>query len=292
MASVTLSRGCGMRCAFCAIHRAGPYLRRPLPHIESELASLAASGVCIVNFEDDHLFSDHASTEPLLEMLGAFHTRGMGFMAMNGITAPRLAPHIDAALDAGFRECNLSLVSADPKVAAQIERPVFLPAIRKIAEHSLGRAAVVVFIILGLPGQSPKTALEDLLTLAALPVTLGVSPLYLLPGIPLFEDMGLPAASRLMRGSALYRFSPGFSREDVVALWKLTRMLGAIKRSAASPEHLHYFGRSLATGSWHRLHEEKWLTFIDNPLVLPDCVAVTTTEGAKLSWYPLRGECR
>ena len=290
IASVTLSRGCQMRCAFCAIHRTQPYLRRSIDHVDHELSLLGASGVKIVNFEDDHLFADAASTIPFLEMLSSHHQKGLRFMAMNGITAPRLAPFASRALNAGFCEFNLSLVSTQPDVAAHLDRPIFLPSITSIATQSQGRASVVVFVILGIPGQKAKSALDDILTLAALPVTIGVSPLYLLPAIPLFEEMGLPSSRRLMRGSALYRFATGFSRYDVVALWKLTRMLGAIKRLAALEEHLHYFGRSLRTGTWHRLYQEKWSPYLPNPLMLPESIPVTTAEGIPLVWYPSQGK--
>ena len=289
LASVTLSRGCQMRCAFCAIHRTQPYLRRSIMHVDRELTLLRESSIKIVNFEDDHLFADSATSTEFLDMLATHHAGGLRFMAMNGITAPRLAPFAGAALDAGFCEFNLSLVSSQPDVASHLDRPVFLPAIESIAAESLGRADVVVFIILGLPGQTPAGALSDILTLASLPVTIGVSPLYLIPGIPLFEAMGLPTERRLMRGSALYQYPPGFRREDVVALWKLTRMLGAIKRSAAQEEHLHYFGRSLQTRKWHRLNEGSWTPYLENPLLLPKRICVTTSDGKALDWYPYEG---
>ena len=292
MASLTLNRGFQLKCAFCAIHRTQPYLRRSLEHVSEEFDLLRQSGIKIVNFEDDHLFADRAASEAFLTMLAGHHAKGLKFMAMNGITAPRLAPFATAALDAGFIEFNLSLVISQAEVASRIDRPVFLPAIESIAAAALGRSAVVVFIILGLPDPTAQSALVDILKLAALPVTIGVSPLYLLPAIPLFAAMGLPEARQLMRGSALYRFSPGFSQLQVVALWKFTRMLGAIKCSCALEEHLHYFALSLEKGLWHRLDQGAWTPYLENPLRLPESIPVTTLDGSSVVWHPSRGEIR
>jgi radical SAM superfamily enzyme YgiQ (UPF0313 family) len=258
IASVTLSRGCALKCGFCAIHRYQTYCCRPLTNIDRELASLEKAQVEIVDFEDDHLFDKRRMPEALLELFTSYGQRGMRYMAMNGITAPHLRPYTQKALNAGFVEFNLSLVTSQANVARAVERPVFLGAIEDIARQSIGRAAVVVYMILGLPGQTLHSALQDILTLAALPVVVGVSPLYLLPGIPLFEQLGVADERRLSRGSALYKFSGDLQRSDVIALWKLVRLINAVKTSEVPDEQLYYFKRALKERRWYHLTAQGW----------------------------------
>jgi len=253
IAKVTVSRGCFNKCAFCAVHKCRNFVVRSIPKIAEELEYLLKIGVEIVDFEDDNLFYNSEWSMEFLEMLTTYHKRGLSYSAMNGITAPNLVPFAEQAIEAGFIEFNLSLVSTDFETRKAIERPDFFDSIRKIAEITNGRIEILVFLILGLPENSPESILQDILGLAKLPVKIGVSPLYLIPGIPIFDKMGLPTDRRLMRGTALYKFGENFTREMVIALWKLTRMINFCKEKNFEniDEELEFFEKSLKEKIWY-----------------------------------------
>ncbi len=249
IAKVAVSRGCNHSCAFCTVNRR-PFRLRSLESIESELQMLHDEGVEIVDFEDDNLFFGRNFSESFLSILKRFSRKGLTYAGMNGITATNLLPFAEEAIDAGFFEFNLSLVTTG-KVKG-LNRPFSLDPIEKIATIASGRVETLVFVILGLPGTSPDSILGDILSLASLPVKIGASPLYMVPGITMFDQMGIPDDHRLLRGSALYRFGEKFSRYDVVALWKFVRMINALKeRGDDVCDDLEMFRKSIRERFWY-----------------------------------------
>jgi radical SAM superfamily enzyme YgiQ (UPF0313 family) len=290
MASMVISKGCRLGCAFCSVHRRYRFAVKPIELIRREMEHLHELGTRIVNFEDDNLFADRAFSLELLDLLTGFHQRGMAFAAMNGITALNLQPLVERVLQAGFFELNLSMVSGNGAVLKQVSRPAFVDAIADIAQKSVGRAEVLAFIIAGLPGATVDAVIADILTLARLPLTIGFSPLYLLPGVPLFAGFELPQDRRLLRGSALYAFGDGFRREDIASLWKYCRMLNHLKRASTplSPhdqESLNYFGRSLKEGQWYCRHKDgSWQTAFRFSTPLPRRIAIADAQSRIDEW--------
>ncbi len=229
MANIICSKGCVYHCDFCSIHSRYHYCQRTIDSVQQELEYLYSHGVKIVNFEDDNFLFNRRFAKQLLSLMKYYHTKGMQFLCMNGVTASNLYAVIDDALEAGFLEFNLSLVSSHEEVVVHHHRPALQEIIKDIAWKSVGKVRVIVYIIAGLPGASVKTCIDDILFLASLPVIIGFSPLYMLPGVRLFESMGVPEDRRFCRGSALYSFGEGFTREDITALWKLCRFINRIK---------------------------------------------------------------
>ncbi len=257
IASVVLSKGCLYKCAFCAVHRDRKFSIRTLKSIDDELNYLLNLGVEIVDFEDDNLFYSKKFSYEFLSLLKQYHKKGLKYAAMNGITAKNILPFVDQIIDAGFIELNMSLVTSDTKLSNSFHRPFDLEIIKEIVNKINNRVPTLVFLILGLPGSSPDNVLKDILELSRLPVLVGVSPLYLIPGVPLFEDIGIPSDRRLLRGSALYKFGNSFSREDVASLWKFVRMINQIKKtgdilSEEDDENSFYFRKSLKEKRWYR----------------------------------------
>jgi hypothetical protein len=264
MANIICSKGCVYHCDFCSIHSRYRYYQRSIDSIQQELEYLYLQGVKIVNFEDDNFLFNKRFATQLLSLMKYYHTKGMQFLCMNGITAPNLYAVLDDALEAGFLEFNLSLVSSHDDVVLHHNRPVLHKIIQDIAWKSVGKVRLIVYIIVGLPGATVKTCIDDILFLASLPVIIGFSPLYLLPSVPLFESMGVPEDRRLCRGSALYSFGKGFSREDIASLWKLCRFINRLKIAdgindevrvhyefykKACHEHVWYYRDKI--GLWH-----------------------------------------
>ncbi|HPI22443.1 MAG TPA: cobalamin-dependent protein [Spirochaetota bacterium] len=290
IARMVLSRGCRHSCAFCAVPRRYAFTARSIESISRELEYLHGIGVGIVDFEDDNLFHDQAFSRELMTLLREHHAKGMSFAAMNGITAPNLVPFVNEAIDAGFIEFNVSLVTGSASAARGVNRPSFREAVRVIAEKSAGRIPMLAFIIGGLPGTTPAGVIDDIVFLAGLPLTIGFSPLYLLPGLPVFEALGLPDDARLLRGSALWKFGEGFAREDVASLWKYVRMINRLKATCAAPtdderDDLRYFSRSLREKTWYaKRRDGRWERTFRFSIDLPMSLRVTHADGESALW--------
>ena len=276
IAKVVLSRGCVYKCDFCPIHTGNTFSLRSIQSIERELNYLSDTGIEIVDFEDDNLFCTEKFTQEFIPLLEKYHSKGLSYVAMNGITAGNIVPFIDRIIKAGFIELNLSLVTSDGTLARSLKRPFSLEVIKDAVHQVRGRIKTLVFIIIGLPGSTPKKVLNDILELAQLPVTIGVSPLYMVPGVSMFEKMGLPSDRRLLRGSALYKFDRSFTREDVASLWKFVRMINWLKKprdalSNEEKESLFYFRKSIKEKTWYRkVKNNIWQKGFSFTVDLPD----------------------
>jgi len=282
-ASVVASKGCVYRCSFCVIGRSYRFRQRSVLHIGRELRYLYEQGVRMVNFEDDNLLQEKEYARKFLRLLAIFHRKGMSFTAMNGITACNLAEHLEGALAAGFAEFNLSLATMGTGTLKKNNRSINSDCVEKIAHASVGRVPVLVYIIAGLPGSSLEELLADVRFLAGLPVLIGFSPLYLLPGVPSLARLGLPENRRLMRTSALWHFGGGLQREDVASVWKYIRMINHLKKNGR-PEHddpsLVYFSRSLREKVWYRMDRQgKWDSHLPVTVDLPDKILITRPNG-------------
>ncbi len=281
IAKVTISKGCKFSCSFCAIHKNQNFRVRSFKSIIKELEYLLSIGVEIVDFEDDNLFFQKEWSIKFLKILKEFHKKGLSYSAMNGITAINLLPFTQDALDVGFIEFNLSLVSSNTLTAKNLKRAVFKSPIEKIASITNGKIEIIVFLIAGLPENNPQMLLDDILYLANLPVKIGISPLYLVPDIDMFEKMNLPQNRDLLRGSALYKFGENFSREDVVSIWKYVRMINALKLSPLDEtlkENLLYFKKSINEKIWYYKSNEEWLTSFSFELELPKKIKINNNN--------------
>ncbi len=262
IAKMIFSAGCRNRCAFCSIHRDNRLAFREISHIKKELEYLLSIGAEVVDIEDDDIFSNGEYTSQILDILEEMHTKGMTFTAMNGLTARNILPYSERLVKSGFIKLDLSLVSAEKSVAKGLHRPHGIDEIEEIIRRTEGKTEIEVFLIPGLPGTELRDTCETLLHLNKLGVKGGLSPLYLVPGVPMFEEMGIPENVRLCRGSALYPFDDE-KRADVASLLKISRFLNYSlehKNDENYPENLNYFNESLRRKRWFRLGKDGiWL---------------------------------
>ncbi len=261
LAKTVFSSGCRNRCAFCSIHRDNAFMHRNISHIRLELEHLLRTGAQIVDIEDDDIFSDPDFARELLDLLEHFHKSGLEFTALNGLTAKNIVPFAGRLNDAGFIKLDLSLVSGSKTVSDELGRPHGTYEIEQIQKTVKGKMDIEVFIIPGLPGTTFPKTLETMVYLYKKGIKCGLSPLYLVPGVPMFEKAGIPEDLRLCRGSALYPFSPE-ERATVASLLKISRFLNycLTDKNALSSENRIYFNRSLSRNQWFkRSGEDKWL---------------------------------
>ncbi|HMA54732.1 MAG TPA: radical SAM protein, partial [Acidobacteriota bacterium] len=158
---VLTSRGCPLRCTYCAGHRLWPgFTQRPAASVLAEIADgHARFGTRHFAFYDDALLSDkRGHAWPLFEGLAssglrlAFHTpNGLHLREIDAATARLMRA-------AGLRSLYLSMESTDPDLMRE-RGPKASPddlanALRELEAAGYERSAVSVYLIAGLPGQS------------------------------------------------------------------------------------------------------------------------------------------
>ena len=278
ISKIILSRGCRNRCSFCVVHRGREFSYRSIESVEAELDYLYSTGTSIVNIEDDSLFFDASYSDELLDLLRNYHERGMSFAAMNGMNAADILPYVDRCVESGFMEFNFALVSSHKTSAAISARPFGVNAVDEAVSLIKSRRDTIVYIIAGLKGASADSVADDIRHLAKLPVTIGVSPLYSIPGVDFFEPV-MPPDRKFMRGSALYSFFDGFSRDDAASAMKAARMINRIRNSDLCPEemeeNLFYFKESVKRGRWFRKTRGGWIDSFEFSMNLSEINVLT-----------------
>ena len=258
IAKIVFSSGCRNRCAFCSIHRDNKLAYRDISHIKKELEYLLSIGAEVVDIEDDDIFSNREYAAQIFEILEEMHEKGLSYTAMNGMTVRNIIPFAAKLANAGFIKLDLSLVSAEKSVADHLHRPHGIAEIEKVIELTEGKTEIEVFLIPGLPGTEIKDSCATLLHLHKLGVKGGLSPLYLVPGVPMFEEMGIPENVRLCRGSALYPFDDK-KRADIASLLKISRFLNYSldhKNDENYEVFKDYFNKSLRRKRWFKLGKD------------------------------------
>ena len=245
-AVILTSRGCPMKCTYCAVG-AGTvrYRVRSAARVIEEIeAAVTGYDARFIDFEDENLSLDRDGFLSLLdEIARRFQGMDLELRAMNGLFTPSLDETVIRAMKtAGFRTLNLSLGTTAPEQLRRFRRPdvrqATEAAIQAARKHGLN---VVCYIIVGAPSQSARDSLEDLLYLAARDVLPGVSVYYPAPGsadYAMLEKNGmLPEHFSLMRSTAL-PISHRTTRQDSVTLLRLGRILGFIRSLAQRGEAL------------------------------------------------------
>lgn len=237
--TLVASRGCPMACSYCSTgrHTFLTYRRRPAGAVLAEIRAAAAQGpVGFIDFEDEHLALDRDWLGRLLKGIREhFDPARPELRAMNGLFPPSL----DAALihdmaDSGFRTLNLSLGTASADQARRFRRPMMTRAFDAAldAAEACGMDAVG-YIIVGAPGQTAATSVDDLLYLSRRRVLAGVSVYYPAPGSPDFDRCRaaglLPADPAAFRSTAL-PVEDTTTRLEAVTLLRLGRLVNYMKR--------------------------------------------------------------
>ncbi len=235
---VVTSRGCPLRCSYCALGNKAlyPYRRRTVGSVLDEMSdAVFHHDARFIDFEDETLSHERGW---FLELLSGIRERfahpGLELRAMNGLFPPTLDETVVAAMAAaGFRSLNLSLGSACPGQLKRFGRP----DVRRDFDRALSLAEAhgmeaVGYIIVGAPFQEPEDSVADLCYLAARRVLAGVSVYYPAPGSKDYDTCRslsiLPDPPSLLRASAL-PLSHTTSRLEAATLLRLGRILNFMK---------------------------------------------------------------
>jgi anaerobic magnesium-protoporphyrin IX monomethyl ester cyclase len=236
--SLAASRGCPLRCTYCAVNTASHhgYRRRTVASVMAELsAAFSIRPMGFIDFEDEHLCADKQwVTDLMRQIAGRFGRWRPELRAMNGLFAPALDADIVRWMrSAGFKTLNLALITTSVSQLKRFARPdttCDLDRVLSIA-RGLGMTAVVYVIIAG-PGQAPLDSVADLLFLARRRVIAGVSVFYPAPGSGDFQwcrrQNILPPTLGLIRATALPLVQSS-DRRQTVTLLRLGRILNFMK---------------------------------------------------------------
>jgi radical SAM superfamily enzyme YgiQ (UPF0313 family) len=238
-AIVVSSRGCPMKCSYCAVSAASsnaPFRQREIDDVIKELESqVEIYDIAFIDFEDENLCLKKSWFLSLMnQMKIKFPERNFELRAMNGLFPSSIDKDIIKAMkSAGFKTLNLSLGSASKqqlkKFCRKDVRHAFENALDLAEQYHLQS---VSYIIAAAPGQDPEQSVDDLLYLATKPTLAGLSVFYPAPGSIDYkhcEDRKLlPRSFSLMRSTAL-PIVDTCSRVQSVTLLRLSRILNFMK---------------------------------------------------------------
>ena len=233
---ITTSRGCPHQCTFCSVHLTfGDKFRRRSPdHVLSEIRQRYSEGYRVFDFEDDNLsFSKEDLKSILNALIAEFPGNDLRLVAMNGISYLSLDREIlELMKKAGFRNLNISLVSANADVLARLKRPHTLSKYLDVVNqaHELG-FDIVSYQILGLPYESLEDMINTMALMAALPVLIGASIFYLTPGSPIAREFPEMTESDILkaRSTAMAVETDQFRRDDLYTLFITARIINFLK---------------------------------------------------------------
>jgi B12 binding domain/Radical SAM superfamily len=237
--SLAASRGCPLRCTYCAVNAASyhGFRRRSVASVVAELsAAFKIQPMGFIDFEDEHLCADKAWVMDLMQQISRrFGHWRPELRAMNGLYAPTLDAEVLGAMQqAGFKTLNLALITTSRSQLKRFARPALASDLDRVLHLSRGlNLQSVVYLIVAAPGQDPNESVADLLHLAQRRTLAGISVFYPAPGSSDYrwcrEQALLPPTFGLMRATAL-PVAHGTDRRQTVTLLRMGRILNFIKR--------------------------------------------------------------
>ena len=226
--STMLTRGCPMGCAFCSARLHMPGFRKPsLDAVEEVFRVMeSAPGRVHLNIEDDTIAHDFDFLLSVLELLRE-HAPGATFSMENGVDYRTLdGDKVRVLAGLGLSKLNVSLVSLNAGVMESYGRRSMPERFEEVALAAAGSGVpVTAYLIAGLRGETAESVRESLRYLGTLPVLIGISPFYPVPGILDFEDRsffdGLPP--RICAGTAFYSWY-SCTTDELIDVFRRSRM--------------------------------------------------------------------
>jgi anaerobic magnesium-protoporphyrin IX monomethyl ester cyclase len=265
--SLSASRGCPLRCTYCAVNAASQHEFRRRS-VSSVMAELQVAADCMplgfIDFEDEHLTADRSWALALMDGIARrFGASKPELRAMNGLYAPALDEAVLARMQkAGFKTINLALITTSAAQLRRFGRLAMADDLDRVLAlcGTLGLKCVAYLIVAG-PDQDPYASVEDLIFLAQRRVLAGVSVFYPAPGSSDYrwcrKEGLLPASHGLMRATAL-PLAHHTDRRQAVTLLRLGRLLnfakglldagGTLPLPAAAPRRIDVGQERLAVG--------------------------------------------
>ncbi len=233
--AVATGRGCTFRCSYCAsrlLH--GPYSPRPIPDVIRELEALSHLGVTEVAFYDDALLVDFPTRlRPILE---ALERKGLGFRfhTPNGLHARLITPEIARWMaQSGFATIRMSLETVDRgrqrKTGGKVSNSHCVEAVANLLSAGLHADNIGIYLLMGLPGQTPEEVARGIEFVASLGVAPYLAEFSPIPGTADWERLlGEGKVSwdmdpLLTNNTVFFRHNWGYSEEEIEGLIQMAR---------------------------------------------------------------------
>jgi hypothetical protein len=192
------SVGCPYRCAFCAGPRLNPVFFQFSPDsILDDIAfARAERGLSHFVFYDDALFINREThIKPLLKNI-LQRWSPLTFHSPNGLFARFIDEELAEMMAAArFQEPRLSLETVAPEhrhlISNKVNRKTYLEAVRHLQRAGYGPGDIITYVIMGLPGQTPREVEETAQAALDAGSRVSLSAYSPVPGTPLSEKSGL-----------------------------------------------------------------------------------------------------
>jgi len=231
--SITLTRGCPLKCRFCSNHicHGRQFRSSPPEQWEKEVIRVAESeseqaGPFHLNIEDDNILFLKENFFRFLERLKKRYPE-ITFSAENGLDYMLLEREdIHKLKKLGFTHLNLSLAvlsGASRKNEHRNGNPEkLIELIYKCREEGL---TLTTHFICGLKGDRSGDIVKTLKFLDRLPTQIGISNFYPVPGLEGFKNMDifLDRLPGLTLGSSVYPWTEALSSTQMITAFRLAR---------------------------------------------------------------------
>ncbi|OGI08099.1 MAG: hypothetical protein A2Y40_09780 [Candidatus Margulisbacteria bacterium GWF2_35_9] len=192
---ITATRGCPKNCSFCTVSsmHGRTFVTRPVERIIHEMLDCYNNyHIRVFDFEDDNLSLNRTWFNQLLEEICLnFPKKDIVLYAMNGISIETLSSDIlDKMWRAGFRNLNISLVTAEDSYKTKLGRPFLNEQFRDIvlSAREIG-FSITAYFILGLPDQTEENLISTIDYLRSFDILISPSVFYPPPGTAMFQDL-------------------------------------------------------------------------------------------------------
>ncbi len=189
-AVVLTSRGCPLRCSFCASHLvAGGFRMRRPERVAEELQHLhRVVGVREIAFYDDALLTSYPrQLSRILQQVRRLRLP-LQFHTPNGLQCRFLTSEVAHELRAsGFRSIRLSLESANEErqrqdMSRKVSRESFVRAAQALRQAGFEPTDVDAYVMMALPGQPLKEVLQSMALVHATGVGIRLAAYSPIPG--------------------------------------------------------------------------------------------------------------
>ena len=226
-ASLYASRGCSMKCSFCAIKE--PFRFRSADNVLREIEYCYLLGIRHFNFEDDNI-NLNPELERILDKLIQRFEGKIKISFMNGLLSLGLNKIKEKLIKAGLTHLDLSIASSSVALRKKMKRIENTKSIFSLADFmARNRIPTTVHFIIAYPKQVFKDAVRDIKLLASKKVILGASIFYPAIEADAFGSLNFGLGNYKSFRSSTACFDKYILRDRIFLIFYFSRIVNFIK---------------------------------------------------------------